>query len=312
MKIGIDIMGGDFAPEATVLGAIDAIHELPEDVGLVLFGDKETALSFFKGNTVPERIEFIHTTEVIKMSEHPAKTFANKPDSSIVIGFSSLKSGYIDAFTSAGNTGAMLVGSMYTIKSIPGIIRPCISVSVPRLDGGSTILLDVGINPDCRPDVLYQYGLIGSLYAKHIYNIPDPKVALLNIGEEKEKGNLLTKATHELMEGSKDFNFIGNIEGNDFYDGKSDVVICDGFTGNVVLKNTEAFYEIAKLRNIKDDYIDKFNFESIGGTPVLGISGTVTIGHGKSTPLAIKNMILHTYDVAKARLFEKINEAFNK
>ena len=218
--------------------------------------------------------------------------------------------GKLDGFASAGNTGAMLVGAMHVVKSVPGIIRPCITASVPRMSDTPTLLIDVGINPDTKPDVLYQYAVLGSLYAKYVYNINEPRVGLLNIGEEEEKGNLQTKAAYSAMKGTKDFNFTGNIEANEIFGDKVDVIVCYGFVGNVMLKEAEAFYTLLKKRNIKDEFFEKFNFVNYGGTPIMGINAPVLIGHGISNDTAIKNMILHTADVINAKLVDKIKEAF--
>ena len=191
IKIGIDILGGDFAPEATVKGSILAANEMSEDIKLVLIGDQEKVEIICKSeNFNPSVFEIIHTTDTIEMSDYPAKAFTQKPNASIVLGFKMLSQGLIQGFASAGNTGAMLVGAMHLVKSAPGVIRPCITASVPRMADTPTILLDVGINPDCKPDVLYQYGILGSLYAEYVYNVNRPRVALLNIGSEEEKGNL--------------------------------------------------------------------------------------------------------------------------
>jgi glycerol-3-phosphate acyltransferase PlsX len=245
------------------------------------------------------------------MGDHPAKAFAAKPNSSINVGFHMLKEKQIDGFASAGNTGAMLVGAMYTVKSIPGVIRPCISAELPQYDGQPALLLDVGINPDCRPDVLYQYGVIGSVYAHQVYGIENPKVALLNIGSEEQKGNLIVKSTFELMKDTKDFNFIGNVEANELLgDCPADVVVCDGFTGNVVLKEAEGIYKILMKRGIKDEFFHRFNPEVHGGTPVLGVNSAVIIGHGASNPKAIKAMILKTKDVIEAEVSEKLIEIY--
>ena len=185
------------------------------------------------------------------MSEHPTKAFLKKPNSTIGLGFKMLSDGSLQAFSSTGNSGAMLVGAMYSIRTIPGVIRPSITSALPVLNGGVSLILDVGINADCKPDVLYQFGILGSIMAEHIYNIDNPKVGLLNIGEEDEKGNLLSQAAHEMMKESKDFNFIGNIEGRDLFSGKADVIVCDGFTGNIVLKQAEALYTLIKKRSIE-------------------------------------------------------------
>ena len=258
MKIGLDAMGGDFAPEAAVLGAILARDKLPPDFDLALIGDEDKIRNLLmREKKDPGAFEIIPTTEQIEMGDHPAKSFTQKPNSSIVVGYRMLQSGKIDGFASAGNTGAMLVGIGFTVKGIPGIIRPAIATIVPTISGGANILLDVGINPDSRPDVLYQHGILGSLYAEHVLNIDDPRVGLLNIGAEESKGNLVVKSTYELMKGSTDFNFIGNVEGNDFFsDEKVDVIVCDGFVGNVVLKVVEGFYTMVKKRKIEDPFFD--------------------------------------------------------
>lgn len=312
MKIGLDMLGGDFAPEATCLGALMALQELPEDVTIVLFGDEEQFHPFAKEfNYDHSRIQFVQSTEVIGMSEHPTKAFSKKPNSTIGLGFQHLKAGEIDAFASTGNTGAMLVGAMYTVRSVPGVIRPCIMSALPKEGGGVNILLDVGTNADCKPDVLYQFGILGSLFAQYVYNIENPRVGLLNIGEEPGKGNLLTLAAHEQMSGTTDYNFIGNVEGRDVFSDKVDVIVCDGYTGNIVLKEAEAFYSLVKKRNINDEYFDRFNYEIYGGTPILGVNSNVVIGHGISSPLAIKNMLLLTKDVVESGLSEKIKKAFS-
>lgn len=307
MKLGIDIMGGDFAPQETILGAILAHNELPSDVELVLIGDENAIKSVLKEKGINENLfSIIHTTEVIGMGEHPTKALPQKPDSSIAVGFNLLKDGKIDAFASAGNTGAMLVGAMFSVKPIPGIIRPSITTILPKEDGSVGILLDVGAIADCKPEILYQFGVLGSLFGEHVYNIKNPKVGLLNIGEEEEKGNIASQAAHALMKGTKDFNFIGNIEGRDLFNNKADVIVCDGFTGNIVLKLAESFYSLIKSRKLKDTYFDRFNYENYGGSPILGVNSTVIIGHGISNAKAIKNMILLSKEVAEAQLSEKI------
>lgn len=311
MKIGFDILGGDFAPENCLEGALLALKELPADVKLVLIGDEELSKAFFKKKGVDaSRVEYVHSTEVIGMGEHPTKAFSQKPNSTISIGFKLLKDKQIDAFASAGNTGAMLVGSMFTVKAIPGVIRPCITSILPKEKGGFGLVLDVGTNADCKPDVLYQFGILGSIFAKEVYKITNPKVALLNIGEEPEKGNLVTQAAHGLMKEAKEFNFVGNIEGRDVFSDKADVIVCEGFVGNILLKTAEAFYELIKKRKRSDDYFDRFNYELYGGTPVLGVNGTVLIGHGISSALAFKNMLLLSKEVVDAKLHEKISQNF--
>lgn len=313
MRIGIDAMGGDFAPDAVVKGAVLSLNYLPQDVKIVLLGDKDSISAILKSQSCTSaQIEIIHTSQVIEMGDHPAKAFTQKPDSSIAVGFNMLKAKEIDVFASAGNTGAMMAGTMYTIKAIPGIQRPCIMAPIPRMnyDTPNTVL-DVGINSDCKPEVLYQYGILGSLYASNVFGINNPRVALMNIGEEEGKGNLTTKATYELMKDTKEFNFIGNIEGNDLYKGKADVVVCDGFTGNVILKLSESFYNIAVKKNIVDSFFDKFNYENQGGTMVLGVNEPVLIAHGISNDVAIKNLILQAKNIVETKLVDQIKQAFH-
>jgi glycerol-3-phosphate acyltransferase PlsX len=311
MRIGVDIMGGDFAPEATVSGAILANRELNSNAELILIGDEAKIKNILREKAHDENaFKIIHAGQTIQNGENPAKAFSKKPWSSIKLGFSLLEQNRIDGFASAGNTGAMMVGAMYTIKPVAGIIRPVITASLPQFDGNFAILLDVGINPDCKPDVLYQYGLVGSIYAQHVYRKQNPKVGLVNIGAEEEKGNLVARSAYELMKGTKNFNFIGNVEGNEIFDSKADVLVCDGFVGNIILKEAEALYKLLKRKGIKDDYFERFNFENIGGTPLLGVNGNIIIGHGISSEVAIKNMIIHTKYVIEANLSEKIKEAF--
>lgn len=311
MRIGIDVMGGDFAPEATVLGAIEAQKTLSDDIKIVLIGNQQDINTILDREKVSSSLfEIVHTAEFIGMHEHPVKSFKKKPNSSIGLGLGMLKKGMIDGFASAGSTGAMLVGAMYIINSIPGIIRPTIGGFLPVNHDSYNLILDVGLNTDSRPDVLYQYGILGSIYAESVFGIKNPKVGLLNIGSEEEKGNIVIQNTHSLMKDTTDFNFVGNVEGNEIFTDKANVIICDGFVGNVVLKQAEAFYKLAKSRNVDDEYFERFNFENYGGTPVLGINSTVIIGHGISNAKAIKNMILQTREVINAQLSDKIKEAF--
>lgn len=311
MRIGIDILGGDYAPQAPLDGVCLALAELDASVRLVLIGDQEQITSHLNAKGVDlSAVDIVHATEVIEMGEHPVKAFSKKQNSTIAVGLKMMMAGELNAFASCGNTGAMLVGAMYTVKSVPGVIRPCITTAFPKENGGFNILLDVGSNADCKPDVLYQFGILGKLYAEHVFGVKEPRVALLNIGEEPEKGNLVAQAAHELMKESTEFRFVGNVEGRDVFGDHADVIVCEGFTGNVVLKFAESFYAAMKKRNIKDEYLDRFNYEIYGGTPVLGVNGNVMIGHGISSPIAIKNMILLSRDVVNADLPAKIKKAF--
>ncbi len=310
MKIGLDIMGGDFAPKAAVLGAIEAQKALSAGQKLVLFGDKNQALPFIIESGInPDLFEFVHTTEMIGMGEHGTKSVLQKPNSSISLGFQYLKEGKIDSFSSAGNTGAMLVGAIFSVKPVAGVIRPAVATNVPKLKSGFGIMLDVGANADCKPEVLAQFGILGSLYAEHVYHIPNPKVGLMNLGEEEEKGNVLTQSTFPLLQKSE-INFIGNIEGRDLFNDKADVIVCDGFTGNVMLKLAETFYILTLKKGFKDEFFDRFNYEQYGGSPILGVNAPVLIGHGISSPEAIKNMVLLSRTMIKSQFVDKIKEAF--
>ena len=296
MNIGLDMMGGDFAP----LEAIKGINLLREanpgtadaQPNLTLFGDEaQIAALLVEQGVDMNGIKIVHTTQIIDMHEHPTKAFREKQDSSIAVGFGYLAKGLTDAFISAGNTGAMMVGSLFSIKAIEGIHRPTIGAYMPRENGQLGCLLDVGINSDCKPENLVQFALLGSIFAEQVLNIPNPKVGLINIGEEEGKGNLLAQAAYPLLKEAEGINFIGNIEGRDIFLDKSDVMICDGFTGNIILKLAESIHGLTQRRNIKDEFFDMFEFEQYGGVPVLGVNKPVIIGHGISHAKAFKNMI---------------------
>jgi glycerol-3-phosphate acyltransferase PlsX len=311
MKIALDAMGGDFAPDAIVAGAKLVLPKLSPGFSLVLVGDQSVIKAKLAENGISESdVEIVHASSVIDMGEHPAKAFATKQDSSIAVGFGLLAKGYAQGFCSAGNTGAMMVGAMLTIKAIPGIIRPAIAGYVPKADGREGTLLDVGANADCKPEMLAQFAEIGSLYAKLVMKIDDPKVGLMNLGHEEQKGNLLTLAAYQLIASNPKVNFAGNIEGRDIFNEKADVIICDGFTGNVVTKMAEHLYEILHSRGVNDSFMNKMNYETVGGSPIIGVNGNVVIGHGVSSPLAIENLVLQTERMIKSNLHEELTEAF--
>jgi phosphate acyltransferase len=313
MKIGLDVMGGDFAPDATIGGALMAAETLSGSDKLLLIGDRDTINSHLADKSYHAgRIEIVHASQVIEMGEKPLKAISSKPDSSISIGLRLLKTKKISAFAGAGNSGAMLVGSMYSVGTIPGVIRPTTFAHVPQESGGSSLLLDIGTNSDVKADVLYQFALLGSIYADSVLKIANPRIALLNIGEEEGKGNLLTQSAYTLMKDSKDFHFIGNIESRDLFKSKADVIVCDGFTGNILLKQMEAVYRLIQKRNMLDNFFERFNYENYGGSPILGINGTVVIGHGISSALAIKNMVLLSRNISRVHLSEKIKQTLTK
>ena len=311
LRIGIDAMGGDFAPDAVVKGVVEAIPLLDEGSKVVLFGDKERIEELLKAEGYEgERVEIVATTEVITMHDHPAKAFQTKADSSIRVGFEHLAAKKIDGFASAGSTGAMMAGAIFTVGVAEGVIRPAISAAIANIRGGYTLLLDVGLNVDCKPEVLAQYALMGSLYAKDLWGLESPKVGLLNIGEEESKGNAASKAAHQMIAQMEGINFVGNIEGKDYFTGKADVIVCDGFMGNVLLKMSESLRYIAKARKIDDDFLNRLNYEIKGGTPALGVNGVVMVGHGSSTVYALRNMVKETELCIKAGYVEDISKAF--
>ena len=271
-------MGGDFAPEAVVKGAVMALDAIDAESRIVLFGDKGRIEECLAAENCPaDRFSIVHTT-------------------------------------SAGSTGAMMVGSMYVAKPVKGVIRPTISTTIPTVAGTQALMMDVGLNVDCKPEVLSQYGLIGSIYAESVLGIRNPRVALLNIGEEEAKGNAQTQAAYQIMKAEAEkgrYNFVGNVESSHLFSGKiADVIICDGFVGNIALKMAEGLYVINHKMGTMNPFWEAMNYENVGGTPVLGVNAAVMIGHGKSTPKAIKSMILSMERSIRTRVIEKIRDAF--
>ncbi len=312
MNIALDMMGGDYAPEEAIKGVQLFLSEnTNSSVTLMLIGDNDQIsplLDQYQINS--ENINVVHASEVIGMHEHPTKALKEKQQSSISIGFHLLATGKTDAFISAGNTGAMLVGSLYSIKAITGVARPAIGAYMPRENGKTSLLVDVGLNADCKPENLSQFALLGSLFAKYILNYDNPRVALINVGEEEGKGNILCQAAYPLLKENKQINFIGNIEGRDLLMGKAEIYVCDGYTGNIVLKFAESIYDIVQKRKIEDEYFNRFNFEMYGGVPVLGVNKPVIIGHGISTSGAFNNMILMAKKMIEQEFIEKIKSNF--
>jgi phosphate acyltransferase len=311
ITIGLDMMGGDYAPLEAVKGAALFIAENNEAVQLVFIGDEDKIKEVITSHPLDaSQYSIVHAAQVIEMQEHPTKALKEKQQSSIAIGFQLLATGKIDAFISAGNTGAMMVGALFSIKTIEGVLRPTIGAYIPRENGTLGLLVDVGLNADCKPENLNQFAILGSLFAEHILNIPSPKVGLVNLGEEEGKGNILAQATFPLLKENKHINFVGNIEGRDILLNKTDVMVCEGFTGNVVLKMAESIYDIVKRRNIEDEHFERFNFETYGGVPVLGVNKPVIIGHGISGSTAFKNMINIACKMIATNLSEKIKASF--
>ena len=310
MNIGIDMMGGDFAPIEAVKGVQQYLANSENNIFCI--GEpiqlKELFLQF--GISSPF-LHLVPASEVIGYQEHPTKALKEKPNSSIAIGFQLLANGEIDAFLSAGNTGAMLVGAMFSIKPIKSVLRPTIATLLPKLNGKLGLLVDVGLNADCKPEQLNQFAILGNLYAKHILNVEQPKVGLLNVGEEEGKGNMLAQATFPLLKENTAIQFIGNVEGRDVFNEKADVIVCDGFTGNIILKTAEAMYDAAVHQNLANDsFFGRFHFENYGGTPVLGVNKPVIIGHGISNAKAFLNMIMLAEKMIQTKFCEIITSNF--
>ncbi|KAA9040638.1 phosphate acyltransferase PlsX [Ginsengibacter hankyongi] len=311
MNIALDMMGGDFAPLEAVKGVQLFYSQSQQQVNLILIGDEQKInplLSEYK--IASENIKVVHAAQVIEMHEHPTKALKEKQQSSIAIGFHLLSTGKVDAFISAGNTGAMMVGALFSIKAIEGVLRPTIGGYLPKENGNLSLLVDVGLNSDCKPENLNQFAVLGSLFAKHILNTPDPRVALVNLGEEEGKGNLLTQSAYSFLKENHQINFVGNAEGRDLLKDKADVYVCDGFTGNVILKFAESIYDIVQNRKIEDEHFNRFNFEIYGGVPVLGVNKPVIIGHGISHAKAFDNMIKMAKKMLDENLIDKMRSSF--
>lgn len=311
MNIALDMMGGDFAPLQVVKGVQQYLSGNASPAFLLLIGNETQLKTLLSEHNIPDHlVKIVHASEVIGMHEHPTKALKEKKDSSIAIGFKLLASAKADAFISAGNTGTMLVGSLFSIKAIEGVLRPTISTIIPRENGKTGLLLDVGLNADCKPEVLNQFAILGSLYAEHILGIDNPRIGLINIGEEEGKGNMLAQAVTPMLKENNQINFIGNVEGRDILLDRADVMVCDGFTGNIILKLAESLFDITQRQEVHNEYFDRFNFEIYGGTPVLGVSKPVIIGHGISHGKAFKNMIALAEKIIGSGFLEKMKKRF--
>ncbi len=311
MNIALDMMGGDFAPLEAVKGVKLFLSRTTNNANLILIGNEQQLIPLLSEHGIDsQNMSVTHADQVIGMHEHPTKALKEKQNSSIAIGFHLLASRKADAFISAGNTGAMMVGSLFSIKAIAGVLRPTIGAYMPNENGELSLLVDVGLNSDCKPENLNQFAILGSLFSKHILNVAKPTVGLVNLGAEEGKGNLLTQAAYPLLKENNQINFIGNTEGRDLLRNKADVYVCDGFTGNVILKFAESIYDIMQNRNIKDEHFDRFNFEIYGGVPVLGVNAPVIIGHGISHAKAFDNMINMAKKMIDENLIEKMRNSF--
>lgn len=326
-RIAVDAMGGDFAPKNEIIGALQALNE-SSGFEVILVGQKEKILEVARQENIKlDESMILDAPDVIGMSETPTTAIKTKPYSSLVVGAKLVKEKKADAFVSAGNTGAMMAASTLIIGRIPGVGRPTIGASFPSEKGKFCIVFDAGASVDSKPQHLFEYAVLGSIFSKEIYGTSNPNVGLLNVGEEESKGNELTFATYKLLKESK-INFFGNVEGRDILKGTVDVVLCDGFVGNIVLKFGESVLTFLKKR-IRE-YADKglinkikalvvksvlkaslsdMDYQTHGGVPLLGVNGISIIGHGSSSPLAIKNMILRAKEMHDKNLIMKFEEA---
>ncbi len=328
-RIAVDAMGGDFAPQNTVIGAIQALEE-NKNFELLLVGKEKEILDVISNNNLSfEKKNIINADEVIEMGESPTLALKKKLNSSIVIGAKLVKDKKAEAFVSAGNTGAMMAASTLIMGRIPGVGRPTIGTIFPNEAGVSTVF-DVGASVDSKPIHLLEYAIMGTIYTKEIYGIENPKVGILSVGEEESKGNEISIAAASLIRKTH-LNFVGNVEGRDILKGTVHVVVCDGFVGNILLKFGEGvlnylkfklkdyaernFFNKLKVGLVKStlkDILKEFDYQEYGGVPLLGVNGISIIGHGSSTPKAIKNMVLRANEMHSKKLIEKISNSINK
>lgn len=332
-KIAIDVMGGDFAPVNEIEGVLAAFNLLGQEARfeVVLVGKQEIITSHLKNYDFSNvRYSVVHADGVVTMKDDPTSAYKSKKESSLYKGMELLKNKEVDAFLSAGNTGAMLSFATLMLGRIKGVSRPTIGTFFPTMKNRPTLILDAGANVDCKPRFLYEFALMGGLYYKLMFETTDPEIGLLSIGEEESKGNEVVVSAHKMLKESQ-LNFYGNIEGRDIFKGVVDVVVCDGFTGNIVLKLAESFLGFFKSK-IKDyadrstlnkiktlaikptlkDIMKDFDYQEYGGVPLLGVNGVVMISHGSSSPKAIKSMILRTVEILDKDLVTNIEKVFSE
>jgi phosphate acyltransferase len=330
IRIAVDAMGGDNAPESQVLGAIQAARERFDNIEVILVGNETKIKEIIKSqNCSLENLHIINASEVVTMEDSPSDAFKVKPDSSLTIGLKLQLDDKADALISAGNTGAVLSASTLMLGRIKGVSRPSIGSLFPT-DAGRTMVFDVGATVDCRANHLLEFAQMGSIYMNYIFDVEKPRVGLLSVGEEKSKGNDLTLEAYKLLDESG-LNFIGNVEGRDILRGKAEVIVCDGFIGNIILKFAESVLDVLKSKfkqyanrglwnKVKvalsygtlKEVIKDFDYQGYGGVPLLGVNGVAIIGHGKSTPLAVKNMIIRAQETVSKKVNEKIEEVIKK
>jgi glycerol-3-phosphate acyltransferase PlsX len=327
MRIAIDAMGGDFAPDEIIAGVIESIQYLEKGDSLILLGPAEIIESKIGNKTLQKHadvLRIVNAPEIIAMDEPPVDALRKKRNSSISIMNKMSADGEVDAVISAGNTGACVAASQLRMRNIEGVNRPGIAVVFPTFEGPVT-MCDVGANISCKPMNFYQYAIMASMYSKHVLGIESPRVGIMSIGEEEAKGNEIVKKARELIKSDPKINFIGNIEGRDIFKGKCDVAICDGFVGNVVLKLTEGLVDglfkvikhelmhqsmilALKFRPVMMKMYQKYDYHEYGGAPLLGVNGTSMICHGSSKARTIKNAIIAVRKFHKMQINEKIKE----
>jgi len=329
MRIAIDAMGGDHAPDEIIAGALEAREVLGSEDELLLIGDEQVIESHLhKLGSDPKTFRVLHASDVIDMDESPVEALRRKPKSSISIMARAASHRQVDAVLSAGNTGACVAGCQLRMRTLKGVLRPGIALAIPTISGPVT-LCDVGANIACKPINLYQYAVMSSIYAREIHNIKNPRVGLMNIGEEAAKGNDLTKKTRELLVSDPNLNFIGNLEGGDIFEDKCDVVVCEGFLGNVILKTTESLAgmiftavgtEMKKqnllmawwFKKISKDVLKKYDYHEYGGALLLGVNGISVICHGSSKARTIKNAVSACKRFADKHINEQITERLSQ
>ena len=327
MKIVVDAMGGDYAPQVVIDGAIEAVKDFGVEV--ILVGDEAKVKPLLaKKKYDATRLSLVHASETIEMHDSPALSVRRKKDSSMSVGVRLVKDGKGDAFFSAGNTGAEVCAATLILGLLPGVERPGIAAVMPSLKG-QFLIIDVGANIDCKPIHLFQYAVMASVYAELILGKPNPKVGLLNVGEEESKGNEFVKETHDMLSRSH-LNFIGNVEGKHLFAGECDVIVCDGFVGNVALKVSESLAEAMQkflkrhmlstpmgmlgamlLKPSFKRFKKEIDYSEYGGAPLLGVDGVAIIGHGRSNAKAIKNAIRVAKEEVERKFNEKLQEAIN-
>jgi len=326
-KIAVDAMGGDFAPRNTVIGAISAL-DADQDIELILVGQKDKIEKEIADNNLKfDSDKIVDASEVIEMFDSPTGSLKSKPDSSIVVGAVMVRDRKADAFVSAGNTGAMMAASTLLTGRIKGVGRPTIGAAFPTNSGKVCNVYDVGASVDSKPEHLFEYAVMGSIFVSEMQGTINPTIGTLSVGEEDKKGNELVKNTNILLKNS-DLNFIGNVEGRDILNGSVDIVVCDGFVGNIILKFGESFLDFMKgrvksysnsgivnklqagiTRNVLRSSLKDMDYQAHGGAPLLGINGISIIGHGSSSPLAIRNMVLRAKEMYDRKLISKIEKS---